>query len=352
QLQASNGNGWFGMGFNPSDNGMTNADFIIGFVSNGNTVSLGNYIAVYGGYHPPTLDPHQDPELQSSLSYSFVNDVAIITFKRALSPSAVGRKPILRVVMAYNPNNNILSYHQNNRVLQLIDFYSGQLSSSTANNLQMITRIVHGGGMFITWCVIFPGSIFFVRYYKHHHMHLKYHRFIQVVGSISISTFGAAAISTVVSVQTPHAWLGLCVYVASFIETAFGLIAMWGQTAVVSVNKELILSVSLMATTRHGGRRFRKTEDENEKRTMLLAHISHDDYIKLPQYIWEEFNERVQYGAYLVICDGFIIDIRKWIHSHPGGSHILERVMGTDITNDFYNTHKDNHINEELDSPE
>ncbi|CAG8630366.1 16932_t:CDS:2, partial [Racocetra fulgida] len=48
----------------------------------------GNYIAVYGGYHPPTLDPNQDPELKSSLSYSFVNDVAIITFKRALSPKA------------------------------------------------------------------------------------------------------------------------------------------------------------------------------------------------------------------------------------------------------------------------
>ncbi|CAG8744689.1 6377_t:CDS:2, partial [Cetraspora pellucida] len=119
--QTFNGNGWFGMGFNPDDNGMKNADFIIGFISNGNNVSLGNYKAVYGGYHPPTLDPNQDPELESSLSYSFVNNVAVITFKRALSPKA------------------------------LIDFYSGQLSSLTANNLQMITRAVHGGGMFITW---------------------------------------------------------------------------------------------------------------------------------------------------------------------------------------------------------
>jgi len=44
-----NGNGWFGIGFGPSDNGMTDADFIIGRLSSG-SASLGNYISK--GYQP------------------------------------------------------------------------------------------------------------------------------------------------------------------------------------------------------------------------------------------------------------------------------------------------------------
>ena len=35
----------------------------------------------------------------------------------------------------------------------------------------------------------------------------------------------------------------------------------------------------------------------------------------------------------MVVCDGLVADIRKWISIHPGGSKILERVIGTDITN-------------------
>ena len=35
----------------------------------------------------------------------------------------------------------------------------------------------------------------------------------------------------------------------------------------------------------------------------------------------------------MVVCDGLVADIRKWITIHPGGSKILERVIGTDITN-------------------
>ncbi|RIB20265.1 hypothetical protein C2G38_1208444 [Gigaspora rosea] len=57
------------------------------------------------------------------------------------------------------------------------------------------------------------------------------------MGGISISAFGAAAISTMVKTQTPHAWTGLVIYTLSFVELGLGLIAIWGQTSVVSVNK-------------------------------------------------------------------------------------------------------------------
>ena len=41
-------------------------------------------------------------------------------------------------------------------------------------------------------------------------------------------------------------------------------------------------------------------------------------------------------GANLVIAERFVFDIHKWIPIHPGGQKILQRVIGTDITNDFF----------------
>src|ERR1043166_2735925 len=41
-------------------------------------------------------------------------------------------------------------------------------------------------------------------------------------------------------------------------------------------------------------------------------------------------------GANLVIAEGCVFDIHKWIPIHPGGQKILQRVIGTDITDDFF----------------
>ncbi|CAG8843053.1 13833_t:CDS:2, partial [Racocetra persica] len=49
----------------------------------------------------------------------------------------------------------------------------------------------------------------------------------------------------------------------------------------------------------------------------------YEDYAKLPDFTWEEINERVQHGAYLVVCDGLVVDIRSFCDAHPGGSKVL-----------------------------
>ncbi|CAG8559649.1 8208_t:CDS:2 [Cetraspora pellucida] len=86
-------------------------------------------------------------------------------------------------------------------------------------------------------------------------------------------------------------------------------------------------------------------------KNLMLTHIGYDDYVKLPNFTWEEINERVQHGAYLVVCEGLVVDIRSFYDSHPGGSKVLLPAIGTDITNDFYNTHE-NKIVEVTDSSE
>ncbi|KAG0347682.1 hypothetical protein BG005_011946 [Podila minutissima] len=58
--------------------------------------------------------------------------------------------------------------------------------------------------------------------------------------------------------------------------------------------------------------------------------------LSLPKITWDTVNNRVNSGAKLVVVDDYVFDIREWIPSHPGGAKVLERVIGTDITIDFY----------------
>ncbi|CAG8670383.1 11672_t:CDS:2, partial [Paraglomus brasilianum] len=152
-----NGNGWFGIGFGPSDDGMTNADFIICKVSSG-SASLGNYISK--GYQPPVLDSdHHDFALTSTTLNGTVYN---IEFNRPIAAASPGRKEIvegqMKVVMAFNPTTDVVTYHgSRNRVRQIIDFALGQVISiqdaaiAASPERQRQTRLAHGFGMAIIW---------------------------------------------------------------------------------------------------------------------------------------------------------------------------------------------------------
>ncbi|CAG8745629.1 6337_t:CDS:10, partial [Dentiscutata erythropus] len=173
-----------------------------------------------------------------------------------------------------------------------------------------------------------------------------------------------------------------------------GLIAIWGQASVISVNKgyprftkrfhqvfgidtfclsygydsyrwkvayfcwmAIIIIAFLVGelwwlSEGNFQKSFFRNKSICEQKMKMLSYINYEDYANLPEFTWEEINERVQRGAYLVVCDGFVVDILDWAYSHPGGSKILVNVIGTDITNDFYNTHQRIDIDEEIDSPE
>ncbi|CAJ0887295.1 7546_t:CDS:10 [Entrophospora sp. SA101] len=403
QILTTGGNAWFGMGFDPDDDGMSNAEFIVGIISNGNISSLSNYDST--GYNPP-MYVGDDSDLQIIKFTPPANDnFAIIEFSRPLEPS--GRKPIrnglMKYVLAYNPTSSVFSYHQNNRQIMQINFYN-YILLSPSNGLRYV-KLAHGLGMFLSWCVLFPASIYIVRYYKHTNNYIKIHRFVQLLGSICIVGFGAAAMATL-SIKTNHSLLGLSIYILLFIELGLGLISIWGQEAIVSVNQgyprfvkrihrffgiSLILSawvnvylgietyslsygveslyyriaylawIGVVIVTFMFGEywwnwrgtwkwKYIQLNFEKEKKSILSLHIT-KDLDKLPEFTWREVNERVQRGAYLVVCDGFIVNMRKWIRVHPGGAKILESVIGTDITNDFFG-YKGKEIIEHIDLPE
>ncbi|GBC06142.1 hypothetical protein RclHR1_06650002 [Rhizophagus clarus] len=390
EFQTTGGEGWFGMGFDPSDLGMKDAEFIVGIVKN-NDIELSNYDAAAQGYHPPEKRNSEGLEIKNKTVTP--DGKATILFDRLLDPP--NRKKILnkqmKYIMAYNPMSSVFGYHEHNRQMILINFYTSEISATSMTGLQIQnTRFFHGLGMFLAWCVLFPISIFIVRFFKHTNNYLKIHRIIQLLGGVSVSTFGAAAIATMSNTNSSHAWMGLVIYFIVFFQLGLGLAAIWGQGAVVSVNQGyprfckrahkgfgaflllaswvniylgidtytkseskffvfiyvtwtfLLIMIFLIGEYRWRKGATNKLDDEEKnaeiggKKNMLEDYINHETYDKLPEFIWEEVNERVQRGASLVVCNGLVIDIRKWIKVHPGGAKILEKVIGTDITNDFY----------------
>ncbi|CAJ0831515.1 11050_t:CDS:10 [Entrophospora sp. SA101] len=415
QILTTGGNAWFGMGFDPDDNGgMIGADFVIGIISNGNISSLSNYRSNPTDYRPPMPDGDDSDLKLTNFILSNNDDFAIVEFSRPLVPN--GRKGIKRgktkYILAYNPTSSVFSYHQNNRQMTMVDFYNNQISSSSVSDGQRLVKLAHGIGMLLNWCVVFPASIFIVRYYKHTNSYIKIHRFLQLFGSICICGFGAASMATI-SPKTIHSWLGISIYVLLFVELGLGLISIWGQVAIVSVNQGyprlvkrvhrffgLALLISAWVNVYFGIDSYclfygyeslyykiayfiwigmviiaflfgeywwnfkgtwkwkytlsnfeKENEKKNDKKSLFLLHIPKEDFDRLPEFTWSEVNERVQRGAYLVVCDGFIVNMRKWIRVHPGGAKILERVIGTDITNDFFG-YKGKEIVEEIDLPE
>ncbi|CAJ0828458.1 9752_t:CDS:10 [Entrophospora sp. SA101] len=392
QLETVGGEGWFGMGFSPDDDGMKGADFVIGIVSNGN-ITLKNYRAAGMGYHPPIVDDN-GPGLAISKN-EIVNNLATIEFARPLSPG--GRKGInngpTKYILAYNPGSSQISYHSNNRQFIIVDFYNHQISASAVTKAAKLAKLSHGVGMFLTWSVLFPISIFIVRYYKHTNNYVKIHRFAQLLGGISVGSFGAAAMTTIslisiwsqafiVSVNQGyprflkriHKFFGVSLLLSAWVNVYLGIYTFctsYGHNPLpYTMSYLLLVSVTISAFifgqyywrwgTRWNIRKlkknhkggFEKDTDEEESKSILFNYITMEKYNSLPEFTWDELNERVQRGAYLVICDGLIFDIRKWIEAHPGGAKILERVIGTDITNEFFGYNTVREIIEEVDEPD
>ncbi|KAJ1553916.1 hypothetical protein HK096_005824, partial [Nowakowskiella sp. JEL0078] len=68
-----------------------------------------------------------------------------------------------------------------------------------------------------------------------------------------------------------------------------------------------------------------------------IAPSSHSGLIKR-QFTWITLDEAIVNGEKLIVGAGrFVYDISTWINSHPGGSVILYGVLGTDVTQDFFN---------------
>lgn len=59
----------------------------------------------------------------------------------------------------------------------------------------------------------------------------------------------------------------------------------------------------------------------------------------LPLMTWDEFQKMNDEGEYVVIIDGFVYNLTKFVNHHPGGIPVLDLAKGTDATDAFVAYH-------------
>ncbi len=245
--------GWVSFGIGSL---MVNSDFFIGSVSSLGVASGGDYAWKLHG-SPPT-----------DLSMGGVNNVEVVsgkeengwtylTYRRPIAATDAYDNPIpmtgpADIVFAFSPtNSDSVGYHGSNRYPgNQLDF---RLSPSSADayipgsskssfryvlmyNLHSIFiqtgrkagYIVHAVGMGVLWGVIMPASIAIVRFAKHAHAWLKFHRASTYLVVSSTIPLAATAFSFKDGVfGALHHVVGLILTILSMIALISGYILSW-----------------------------------------------------------------------------------------------------------------------------
>jgi len=54
-----------------------------------------------------------------------------------------------------------------------------------------------------------------------------------------------------------------------------------------------------------------------------------------PPFLCAQLAKRVAGGEALVLLDGFVLDVGKFMHTHPGGVNYIRSELGKDISSQF-----------------
>ncbi|KAG0033746.1 hypothetical protein BGZ82_005992 [Podila clonocystis] len=381
--------GWFGMGLSPTA-GMGGAQFFI--VQQDPTNSDALVLDAYSSAGDKVI-PKFERNMIKNIVRPAGDGLLVVKFSRPLATQDNVKitEANIYVLYAFSDAKRI-GYHQGARGSHQVNFYT-QFDSGNMSNSPRTTHKWHGIGMFICWAVIFPASIFIVKYQKHRIGNaISLHRHIQILTGFSITSLAAAAIATASpSMNQPHKIMGLTILAAVIGQLGLGIAAIYTLGQLESANKGIAVVIKWMhrilgtgvlflawiniyfgllayqapfamimayvayivflivglgvyhyrwsregQTVRGNSRILVKNflMEENEKGGK--GDQSKQPLLSLPKITWDTVNTRVNSGAKLVVVDDYVFDIREWIPSHPGGAKVLERVIGTDITIDFY----------------
>ncbi|CAB4429596.1 unnamed protein product [Rhizophagus irregularis] len=161
--------------------------------------------------------------------------------------------------------------------------------------------------------------------------------FIQIgLGILAIwglATVESASTGIVVGLKHLHFYLGVSLLCLSWVQIYLGL-RQYGSVPAVYVLYLCWLAILVIMIVvseyvyKYKNMQFlwpvRETGDKNRR---LHNCIPEDVYEQLPAISWNDFNLRVMAGAHLVVAEGLVFDIHKWIKIHPGGQRILRRQM-------------------------
>ncbi|KAI8911900.1 hypothetical protein BC831DRAFT_491564, partial [Entophlyctis helioformis] len=158
---------WVGIGWGSS---MLTSDSLVAYA---NRLSRRVAVASHRQNHRPAVQRHDQ---------TVIGEVLIVEFRRPTMPD---NKPAVHI-FAFKPNphpdslNGWLAHHGPHRGAYAITLATG-VGYLTAPD-DIVAKRVHGASMAVTWLVLFPISIFYVRYLKSVSGWLLVHMYIQASG--------------------------------------------------------------------------------------------------------------------------------------------------------------------------
>ncbi|KAG0068386.1 hypothetical protein BGZ92_004900, partial [Podila epicladia] len=243
-LTFTNHSGWFGMGLSPTP-GMGGAQFFIVQQDpiNSNFLVLDTYSSA-----GDKVIPNFERTIKNNIPQPSGDEPLIVKFSRPLAIQDNVKITEANIYVLYASSDaKRIGYHQGARGSHEVNFYT-QFNSGNMSNSPRTTHKWHGIGMFICWAVIFPASIFIVKYQKHRIGNaISLHRHIQLLTGFSITSLATAAIATASpSMNQPHKIMGLTILAAVIGQLGLGIAAIYTLGQLESANKGIAVVIKWM----------------------------------------------------------------------------------------------------------
>jgi cytochrome b involved in lipid metabolism len=388
------GTGWMAIGFGT---GMRDADVIMMAVKNGAPEALD---AKSSGYMLPVLDSQQDVTVVSGSESGGVTTISFKRAlntgdanDKAIVPGGND------VIVAWDPASDNYGPHGVNRVAGLrVNFLAaptggngtggaGGFAAPSAADLEAQIRQAkffaygfHGLSMFSTWGVLVPAGVFTVRFAKHLSAWQVFHRWsMMLAATITIPAAGAALAAAASGEAIAHQYIGVTVAATLVMQIVAGSVVRqmlrgeneppssfywsrsghrwfgWLLTSAGMTNCYLGVA-ELLPEAKYGvlvyfvvitlafvvlGVYDDITRDKLSSPSKLKSTTDN----KLDKTFIAESTQSMTMldvkksrsrGEKLVILDGWVFNVTKFIPNHPGGAWLVEASVGSDIGQFFF----------------
>ena len=263
------------------------------------------------------------------------------------------------VVFAY-AESTTWTYHGPQRFSGVIDFSTG---ASKMNTSVAKVFVIHGIAMFVAWGVLAPFGLFTIRFLRHKSYWLEMHKsFMSAATYISLLSAAASLASTDASQSQAHHVFGLALVIIILMQLVLGFIIkffhiklfppvrfammryahkligylvfivgivtmflgvdqlnddMWGWMLLIYI---VFVVLVLLAYDVYFNMQTRRHKNRRSAPPMLVTFTA------------SQVDRQIRSGAKWVILSGRLYDVAPILASHPGGSYLLERCIGVDIT--------------------
>ncbi|KNC55022.1 uncharacterized protein AMSG_12372 [Thecamonas trahens ATCC 50062] len=225
--------GWIGLGINPSDGGMTQADMYVGTVTSGGQVRVEDRWS--SGYTMPVLDETLGGGSDVlGAAGKEENGVTIIKFVRALEATSAGDKTISRgantFAWAYGSSDVFAKHEPGANGAAAVDLATGMVTIIDESG----RKTAHGVLMFVAWGVMASSAALLARYGKAFAWWFPIHIAANVIAVLLtlVGFFLAVAFTKndfdyarKSRVAFLHAICGLTVFIAMWWQAGLGILA-------------------------------------------------------------------------------------------------------------------------------